>query len=61
MTTVRIFDGPALVVIDIPTKTYVRYFGNKITLAAQGESYLAAWEIEMFRVDPHKFMGIETA
>ena len=59
MTAMRIFNGPALVVIDIPTKTYVRYFGNKITLAAQGESYLTPVEIEMFRVDPHKFMGIE--
>ncbi|KGC15067.1 hypothetical protein DM48_335 [Burkholderia gladioli] len=54
-----LFNGPALVVIDIPTRTYVRYFGNKMTIRARSEEgYLTAAEIELFRVDPHRFMGI---
>lgn len=55
----QIFNGPALVVIDIENKTYARFFSNKLTLAARGEEFLTPVEIEMFRVDPHKFMGIE--
>ncbi|KWN80838.1 hypothetical protein WM24_23670 [Burkholderia ubonensis] len=61
MTENRIFNGPALVVIDVETKTYARYFGNKRTLAARGEEFLTPVEVEMFRVDPRKFMGIEAA
>ncbi|MFY4709929.1 hypothetical protein [Burkholderia glumae] len=57
-----LFNGPALVLIDVPTRTYVRYFGNKMTMRARtDEGYLTSAEIELFRVDPRRFMGIETS
>jgi hypothetical protein len=57
----NIFAGPALVVIDARAKTYTRYFGAKRTLKVQGEQTLTAAEVEMYRADPHKFMGMEAA
>lgn len=59
MTATHVFDGPALVLINVPTRVYVRYFGSQMTLAAKSARTLTQLEIEMFRVDPHKFMGIE--
>lgn len=59
MTAMQVFDGPALVLINVPTRVYVRYFGTQMTLAAKSAWTLTPLEVEMFRVDPHKFMGIE--
>jgi hypothetical protein len=59
MTQERIFDGPALVVIDGNALRYARYFGRKHTMTVQGQEALSAVEVEMYRVDPHKFMGID--
>jgi hypothetical protein len=56
-----IFAGPALVVIDAERKTYARYFGRKHTMTVQGEEALSPEEVEMFRANPFKFMGMETA
>jgi hypothetical protein len=57
----NIFSGPALVVIDARAKTYTRYFGAKRTLKVQGQQLLSVVEVELYRVDPHKFMGMEAA
>lgn len=57
----RIFEGPALVVIDTQAKTYARYWGAKHTMTVQGAEFLTAAAVELYRVDPHKFMGMETA
>ena len=57
----QIFNGPALVVIDMEAQTYSRYFGRKRTMTVEWQEMLSTYEIEMFRVDPHKFMGIDAA
>jgi hypothetical protein len=55
-----IFRGPALVVIDSQRKTYARYFGRKHSMTVQGAETLSEAEVELYRTDPHKFMGIES-
>jgi hypothetical protein len=42
-------------------QTYSRYFGRKRTMTVEWQEMLSTYEIEMFRVDPHKFMGIDAA
>jgi len=59
MNPAALFSGPALVVIDAEAKTYARYFGPRHTMTVQGEVTLSATEVEMFRVDPHRFMGMQ--
>ncbi|KVT86295.1 hypothetical protein WT25_11110 [Burkholderia territorii] len=59
MTAMHVLDGPALVLINVPTRVYVRYFGAQMTLAAKSAWTLTPLEVEMFRVDPYRFMGIE--
>jgi hypothetical protein len=61
MSRDRIFDGPALVVIDTAKRTYARYWGALHTMTVQGAENLSSTEVELYRVDPHKFMGIESA
>jgi hypothetical protein len=61
MNDSRIFTGPALVVIDAKEKTYARYWGAKHTMTVKGAENLTAAEVELYRVDPHRFMGMESA
>jgi hypothetical protein len=57
----HLFNGPALVVIDVRQLTYARYWGAKHTMTVQGQQNLTAVEVELYRVDPNKFMGMESA
>jgi hypothetical protein len=61
MNQPNIFTGPALVVGDARAKTYARYYGSRLTMKVQGEVTLNQSEVELFRADPFKFMGMESA
>lgn len=61
MNPSNIFTGPALVVVDAHAKTYARYWGVKLTMKVQGQVTLTPYDVELFRADPHKFIGMESA